>query len=325
MTKHRILFISGSLVPCIRKDLEILNKKFKVYLCIWKDMRTIPKLIRGVLITDLNVSWFAGGHAFLAVLFSKLLGKKSIVIVGGGEVAAVPEIDYGGMRKHKRSGFFAKFVLKYADVILPVSEFTKKEVLKYAKPEILKIIYNGVDTEKFKPSGAKEDFVMTVASGFGDIIKLKGLDTFIKCADHLPNAKFSVIGLSKKDITRLRSMKKFDNVALTGYLPQEELINHYQKAKVYCQLSYRESFGMALAEAMACKCTPVVTNRGALPEVVGNTGFYVPYGDPEATAKAIKKALNSDNGKKSRERIINMFSINKKEEELVGIIEAVIR
>lgn len=115
------------------------------------------------------------------------------------------------------------------------------------------------------------------------------------------------------------------NVALTGYLPQEELINHYQKAKVYYQLSYRGSFGMALAEAMACKCTPVVTNRGALSEVVGNTGFCIPYGDPEATAKAMKKALNSDNGKKSRERIINMFSINKKEEELVGIIEAVIR
>jgi len=30
---------------------------------------------------------------------------------------------------------------------------------------------------------------------------------------------------------------------------------------------------MALAEAMCCECVPVVTKKGALPEVVGDTGL----------------------------------------------------
>lgn len=91
-------------------------------------------------------------------------------------------------------------------------------------------------------------------------------------------------------------------------------------------MKHNESFGMALVEGMACECIPIVTDRGALPEVVGDTGFYVPYGTPKATAEAIKEALNSsgDLGKKARERIKNMFSIERRERELIEIIEGMV-
>jgi len=49
-------------------------------------------LFKGVLWADITFSWFADTHAFLAVLLSKLFRKKSIVVVGGYEVANVPEI-----------------------------------------------------------------------------------------------------------------------------------------------------------------------------------------------------------------------------------------
>jgi len=77
---------------------------------------------------------------------------------------------------------------------------------------------------------------------------------------------------------------------------------------------------MSLAEAMLCKCVPVVTNRGAIPEVVGDTGFYVPYGDPKATAEGINKALNSNLGKQARQRILTHFPVQKREEELLKIL-----
>lgn len=323
-TSIKVAFVYYSFSSFVKNDYEIVSKHFDVIKVNYRRIWDVYKIMMAVMRSDVSFTWFAGGHAFVAVLFSKIFRKKSIVIAGGGDVACVPEIDYGGMRRNKRSGYFAKLVLKHADIVLAVSEFTKREVLECAKPKNLMVVYNGVDIEKFNPNGEKEDFVLTVASGLGDIIKLKGLDTFIKCADHLPKVKFIVIGLSKEDLTRLRSMKRFDNVSLTGYLPREELINYYQKAKVYCQLSYRESFGMALAEAMACKCTPVVTNRGALPEVVGDAGFCVPYGNTEATMDAINKALNSNKGEDVRERVKNMFPIEKREKELIKIIKEVL-
>jgi glycosyltransferase involved in cell wall biosynthesis len=107
------------------------------------------------------------------------------------------------------------------------------------------------------------------------------------------------------------------NVKFTGYLRHEVLLPHYQKAKVYCQLSTHESFGVALAEAMSCSCVPVVTRKYALPEVVGDTGFYVPYNHPKATPEAIRKALESDKGMQARERVNRHFSLKTRERKLI--------
>jgi glycosyltransferase involved in cell wall biosynthesis len=107
------------------------------------------------------------------------------------------------------------------------------------------------------------------------------------------------------------------NVEFTGYLNPETLLAYYQKAKVYCQLSTHESFGVAVAEAMSCGCVPVVTRKYSLPEIVGDTGFYVPYNDPEATAEAIEKALRSDKGVKARERVQKNFSLKTREKKLI--------
>ena len=75
---------------------------------------------------------------------------------------------------------------------------------------------------------------------------------------------------------------------------------------------------------MLCECVPVASDRGALPEVVGDTGFYVHELTPEETARQIEKALCSNVGGKVRERIINNFSIEKREEELIKIISEVV-
>lgn len=236
-------------------------------------------------------------------------------------MAYEPEINYGQytLARHKR--MYADFVLRNADIILPVSEFTRSEVLARAKPKRVQLLYPGIDTDIFRPQGEKEDLVMTVASGSGSIIKLKGLDAFIGAAALLPEVRFLIAGLSERDREELQS-RATENVSLYGYVSQEDLLSHYQKAKVYCQLSYRESFGMALAEAMACGCVPVVTERGALPEVVGDTGYYVPYGSPEATAEAIEKALSSKKGVEARKRVEERFSLRKREERLRSLLES---
>ncbi|KUK97139.1 MAG: Glycosyl transferase, group 1 family protein [Methanothrix harundinacea] len=305
----------------IRNDYRILSKHFCVdkfnYRRAWDALGMMAVIWR----SDVSFSWFAGGHAFLAVLFSKILRKKAIVVAGGFDVAYVPEINYGQFTLGWHKKTFTKFALKYADIILPVSDFTKREVLFHVKPRNVQTVYNGINSEKFMPGCEKCNLVITVASGWGSVITLKGLDIFTQIAALIPDTEFVVIGLSEIDMDTLKTPNLRKNIKLFGHVSQDELISWYQKAKVYCQLSYRESFGMALAEAMLCGCVPVVTERGALPEVVGDTGFYVPYGDPEATAEAIKKALKSEKGAGARERIIKIFSLERRENELKEIIQ----
>lgn len=293
----------------------MLKNHFDVKIGQYTGWTSIPKILKGVIWSDLTFSWFADTHAFWAVLLSKMFKKKSIVVVGGFEVAKVPEINYGMMRS-PLSARRVRYVLENADKVLAVSEFNKNETLKYTSSKNVKLVYNAVDCNKFKPNGKKDNnLVITV----GSKIKLKGLDIFIESARLLPRRKFMIIGLPEDVINYLKPSKPA-NVEFVGLVPHEYVLRYYQKAKVYCQLSCRESFGMALAEAMACECVPVATNNAALPEVVGGTGFYVPYGDSKATAEAIEKALQSDKGEEARERVKRLFPIERREKEIIDII-----
>ncbi|HEV3112923.1 MAG TPA: glycosyltransferase [Candidatus Binataceae bacterium] len=82
------------------------------------------------------------------------------------------------------------------------------------------------------------------------------------------------------------------NLQVTGYLPEAKLAQLLGASSVYAQLSYMEGFGASLAEAMLAGCVPVVTRQGSLPEVVGDCGYYVSYGDDHGAWQAAMAALD---------------------------------
>jgi glycosyltransferase involved in cell wall biosynthesis len=106
-----------------------------------------------------------------------------------------------------------------------------------------------------------------------------------------------------------------------------QLVDAMASARVYTQLSAYESFGMAVAEAMLCGCAPVVSDRGALPEVVGDCGFIVPYGDVAATVQAIRAALEvgEEERKRYRQRIVENFSLESRRAQLLAALEECLR
>lgn len=324
--KDKILFVFRYYSSFVKNDLEILKENYDVLPLHATNnlLKTLFKFLLYAPKVDLIFVWFAGHQAFLSVLFAKIFRKKSIVIAGGYDVANVPELNYGAFTKLKKR-LPAKFALKYADTVLAVSNFTKSETLKRIKPKRIEVVYNGVDIEKFKPLQEKENMIVSVGKVTEQGIKLKGLETFAKASICFPDYRFEIIGQIESSATnKLKNVNP--NLIFTGKIVHKEVLKRLQCAKVCCQLSYIESFGMGLAEAMSCECIPIATNKGSLPEIVGDTGFYVSYGDEKATAEAIKKALNvpDDLGKKARERIISLFSIKEREKQLVKIINELV-
>lgn len=321
----KILFIYSNFSSFVENDFNILKKYFDLTPFQFHRKRDdLLKMAWAIMKNDLTFSWFAVDHAAYGVLLSKLFKKKSIVVVGGLDVAYIPEIEYGRFILSWNKRMLTKFALKNANIVLPVSNFTKNEMLDKAKIKNFKIVYNGVDTNKYKACGKKKnDLVITVGIVKWQNIKRKGIETFVKSANYLPDIRFVVIGKYFKDsIGYLKSIAP-QNVEFTGFVSQNELIKWYQKAKVICQLSYYEAFGLTPAEGMACKCIPVVTKeRAGLPEFVQDAGFYVPYGDEKATAEMIKQALNAPNylGEKARKMIKKNFTLDKRKEELIKII-----
>jgi glycosyltransferase involved in cell wall biosynthesis len=321
--KVRVLFIYRNMTEFIRRDIELLKTDYEVVPLPFENKYDLPRLLFGVIRSKVNISRFALGYARFAVIFSKLFRKKSIVIASGYDVATIPEFGYGIMLIPKRVKE-TKFALKHADVVTSESDSLRTDVNKYVKRDV-HVIYQGFDSEKFSPEGKKEDMVITVGGVKKENLKRKGLEYFVLAAKELPHIQFVVIGkFQDNSVDHLKSIST-PNVKFTGYIDETELIDYYRKAKVYVQISAHEGFGCSLAEAMLCECVPVVTDKGAIPEVVGDCGFYVPYKDVKAATLAIKEAMISKKGKDARERIKNQFTTEKRKEGLSRIINDLVK
>lgn len=323
-TRIRILFLYRTLRTFVKNDLEILSRHFDIRSIHYRGPIWLPIILPKIFIytfwANVTFSWFANFHAFFATLFARILGKKSIVVVGGYDVANEKGIKYG----FAISPFFSwlpKYVIRYANHVIPFSHFAERELRLIYEDVNSRVVHLFCDPKKFTPGAEKEDMVITVCHIKRSNILRKGLVTFIESARYLKDTAFVIIG--RYEDNTINYLKKIApaNVTFTGYVSEEELIKCYQRARVYCQLSAHEGFGIAVAEAMLCECVPVVTPKGALPEVVRDIGYYVPYGNVEKTLEGIRKALNSDKGLLARRRIIRNYSLVLRENAIVDILK----
>jgi glycosyltransferase involved in cell wall biosynthesis len=322
----RIAFVYyASFSSFIKRDYDIISRVHEVKKVNFSGPDDAVKLMKAVANCDLVLIWFAGGHAFAAVLLAKLLRKKSMIIVGGFDVARVPEINYGRFTQSWTKKFLTKMALQYADRVLVVDPSLKEDAIKNAGIDGHNIDYlpTGYDYEKFVPGPAKEDLVITVGYVSHSVIKRKGFDTFVQAASLLPDTKFLLIGKAMDDSVDILKGSAPPNIEFTGFVTDEELLSYYQRSKVYCQLSAYEGLPNALCEAMLCECLPVGTDRNGIPTAMGDTGFLVPFGDAEATARSIANGLKAPGirGQNARKRIQELFPEERREKGLLQAIE----
>jgi len=343
--RRRILLTYIRDSPFINTDLHLLEKHYDVrtfsFSAFRKDKRNLPRsiwgLITGITWCDATFTWFADYHVYTVVQLSRLLNKKSIVMVGGYEVAKLPEISYGRLVLNPGMGGLIRYVLKKADRLLFVGDSLREEAKTNLGIERKNsyVVPTGHDQSKFKPVGDRFNRILTVGyldqmpirnskkNGF-DPFKRKGLDLFIETARIMPDIEFLLVGDASEKLLRDRFGQLPSNLKLVGPVPHDRLVKYYQESKVYCQLSIHEGLPTALCEAMLCGCIPVGTKIGGVVMAMGDTGFIVDGRTPEKTAEAIRKALMSGSGEKARQRIIENFSLEIRERNLVEIIDELI-
>lgn len=330
----KILLIHPTPRPFITLDIALLRAAFSVQA---QRIRFRPPshfvtdtlaALAAVPQAEVVLAWFGGLHALLPFALARLLGKRCAVIASGVDVAAVPELGYG----HMRPGWLrpvGRLVFRLAHRVFAVSTFTAQEALQNAQVPAAKVrvIPHGLPPLDRTPAAHARTGVLTVATATDRTLRLKGLTTFVRAAAHLPEVPFEIVGGG--DPATLQSLRRDapSNVTFTGWCTPQALKARMCNSAVYAQLSAYESFGMALAEAMQCGCRPVVTRRGALPEVVGPTGWYVPYGDPEATASAIQDALAAASAASADacRRIAERFPLHRRREALVHALRTLVR
>ena len=328
-----VLFIAPNFSSFVRNDFEILSKKYRVKNFIYTARKNLPqhlqnqiKLLFWLLVNlpkaKIIYIWFADYHSLLPVLLARLFGKRSFLVIGGYDVAHIPELDYGSFKNPLRA-FCARFAMNNVTLNLPVADNLAKEVKKRAPKSRIKTVYTGHSGRLFSADGKKkEPFVLTV--GVGDTwqrFKIKGLDFLIEVARRMSKTQFVIVGMDDK--VRQIFGKMPENIRFTGWVDQDELVQFYRRAKVYAQFSLREGLPSSVCEAMLCECIPVGSDAGGIPIAIGKCGYIVKDRNLDEAVRAIEQALKSEDtlGKCARRRVVDNFSVERREEELYAVLE----
>ena len=221
-------------------------------------------------------------------------------------------------------------VVSSSDLVLSVSKFTRDEIinrLDRIDTNHVKFLPNGVDTNRFFPSGVDDAFLHKYSIPVGSdiiltlarIIKRKAHDDVIKAMPDIltefPKAHYVIAGPHRKKDPYLHYLKQLakelsveNHVTFIDFIPEEDLKKIYSVSKVYVMASRTlhetgdsEGFGITFLEANACGCPVIGSYEGGIPDAVENeiNGLLVPSDSPNDISKSIKKLFSNEDYRKN--------------------------
>ncbi|HKY23960.1 MAG TPA: glycosyltransferase family 1 protein [Gaiella sp.] len=207
-------------------------------------------------------------------------GVPTVLTVHDLAILRAPEAFPRWHRLYGRAGL--RRVLRAADAIVAVSEFSRAETIELAgvPAERIRVIPHGVDSV-FTSDGrrAHGDYVLAV----GTLEPRKNLARAVEAAREAGVA-LRVVGA--------RGWGGVEVDGWVGEIPDTELAALYRGARCVLYPSLYEGFGLPVLEAMACG-TPVVTSVAtAMEEVAGGAAIFVDPLDVAAIAQGIHEAAD---------------------------------
>ncbi len=213
--------------------------------------------------------------------------------------------------------------LREADAVIAVSQGTRADVLRVsaARPERVHVIYNGIDTDLYRPTPAHDaldDHGIDPARPYvlfvGRITRQKGIVHLVRALANVDQTAQIVLCAGAPDTPEIAaemaaavaevSARREGVIWVRDMVSRAATIQLYSHATVFCCPSIYEPFGLINLEALACG-TPVVASAvGGIPEVVtdGETGLLVPVEqggegsfepiDPAGFSRDLATALN---------------------------------
>jgi glycosyltransferase involved in cell wall biosynthesis len=205
--------------------------------------------------------------------------------------------------------------VRLADAVVINSESLRSEILRYLEvdPAKLKLIYEAVDHDLFKPGdaglarsrvagrGVTKPFVLFVSS----LWSYKNCDGLLRAwavaRKDLPGRQLAIVGSGRdeKYLAQLHALVAElgigDDVVFVGGVPLDEVVDFYRAADVFVYPSLNETFGLPILEAMAAGCPVVTSDVSAMPETAGGAAMLADPKAPQSIARAIVEAAQPTN------------------------------
>jgi alpha-1,3-mannosyltransferase len=163
------------------------------------------------------------------------------------------------------------------------------------------LIENGVDVEKFYGDGfsRKENSFLFVGR-FSPNKNIEALvDLQIELHKERPGLTLDLVGDDPYNLwggTIAPKLAKAAgvNVNYRGMLDDDAVVDAMQRARFYLLASSYEGFGLAVVEAMAAGCIPIVNNIQPMRDLIsdGENGFIIDFSDIENAARKVSSILD---------------------------------
>lgn len=206
-----------------------------------------------------------------------------------------------------------------SDLIITVSEFSKKEIINYMdiKGDRIHVVTNGVDCEKYnrerdlnqlgavkRKYGIRGEYILymgTLEPRKNIGVLLEAYNILTEDDNSLP--KLVIAGKKGWMYERLFQMvQEFglsDQIIFTGYIENDDCPVLMSGAKLFVFPSLYEGFGIPPLEAMACGTPVIVSDAEALLEATGESAVVFRSGDAADLSNKMKQLLG-DKAKKER-------------------------
>lgn len=227
------------------------------------------------------------------------------------------------------------------DIVVPskwLYDIVKKSILSDKK---VHLIYNGIDTDVFRPLGRKEArkkfkippeklVLITSASG-GTKNPQKGGQFLLEALRKISHRK-DILVVSIGDTDYDPEIKGIEWISTGHVFDESEVAWWYSVADIFLYPSLADNCPLSILEALACEL-PVVTFRtGGIPELVRHmkTGYIADYKDTEQFVKGIElflddRELREAAGKKARHDVQRSFTLEKMADAYLDLYYEVIK
>lgn len=227
---------------------------------------------------------------------------------------------------------------------ITVSEAIKCELEKMGLPqEKMTVIYNGIDTDQFLPSGGISRSTLGIPDNMpviGTVARLeptKGIKYLLEAAYLIDKEYDSVYFLIVGDGPERESLQQQarmlgieERVIFYGF--RRDIPSLLPLFDIAAIPSLREGLSIFCLEALASGRPVVASAVGGLPEIIhpGKTGLLVPPGDPEALAEALvvllkNREMAASLGSQGKEIVVQYFTCSNMIERTREIYRMVLR
>ncbi len=255
-----------------------------------------------------NIDVFVGTRHYLPLFKGK---TRFVGIVHDLIPLYMPELF---TKEHKlRFKIFTEICRRRADLIIAVSEATKKDVLQYMHfpKEKVKVVYEGANPlftaerdaqgieKTMKKYRIDSDYILCLSTVEPRKNMLRTIQAYEQCvlSQNLPY-KLVIVGGSGWNngeiyeyVQTSEALKS--HVIFTGYVSDMEVKHIYANASLFIYASLCEGFGLPVLEAMQSGIPVITSNVSSMPEVAGDACELIDPLNIEQLKEAIVRILSS--------------------------------